>query len=859
MLAAVLLLLLSASPGYAGQEAPAIPESRTKTPRIALDVPELPLTDALLLLSDQAGVQLLADPAIISNVWTPAVKGHYTVAAALERLLSGTGLRWRYLTERTITIERASSAPSVAAATIHVLPPVQIIGRHSPWPLTDGGSTDPTATEGSDSYVVPYARVASKSARPLSETPQSVSVLSQQRFADQNLTDIPDALQNMPGVSARMVDGISGWTFLSRGFEIHTFSFDGGGPSFYQSPIDADVRSMLDTPELAEFDHIEILRGAVGVFGGVSYPGGVINFQRKRPLDRFSADATLQLGSWNNRRIEADVSLPIAFDGRLRARAVGLNQNRDFFYDVAHEDRSFGYGMLEAEIGSNLLVRGGGSYRDLRRPGFNVAGLPRYLDGRDLGLSRRTCLCPASNSYKALQSELFFSGEWNFAKNWQLMVNSTWRSQDKSYSGKLAAAIIADDEPSPYFLFGNSYNSQNGFLAVDTAITGAPEIAGRVLTVTAGLDYTRGTSYTTNQIGNYGGFLVDAPNAELVEFMEEMNSFYDVDGMPGQRAAVMQFGLFLRLSIPLTSRFSVDLGLRKSFYRMRTHSLLRDDGMGATLRFTTLKKMAFQSSLLPSISASYKITPSLSVHATYTRLFQPQMLWDRNLQLLPSAKGATYEAKLGWFDNVRDRSASLAVYHQDVQDMGIPLIPYPAAIGCCFEVARRARSHGVDAEFAGTLSPGWRMHMAYNWTRARMHSSRGITAIDTQQPEHRATLWTRYSPASGRSPWSIGGGLRYESRREAIPVPCGATMDASGYCLGFNMPSALANRRFTQAPYIVTDLKLARRFGRTFEVAVNVTNLFDKRYYATVSLPSFGNYYGEPRAAMLTFKAAAER
>jgi len=36
---------------------------------------------------------------------------------------------------------------------------------------------------------------------------------------------------------------------------------------------------------------------------------------------------------------------------------------------------------------------------------------------------------------------------------------------------------------------------------------------------------------------------------------------------------------------------------------------------------------------------------------------------------------------------------------------------------------------------------------------------------------------------------------------------------------------------------------------------VNVTNLFDKRYYQTVGAPSWGNFYGEPRKASINLRA----
>lgn len=72
-----------------------------------------------------------------------------------------------------------------------------------------------------------------------------------------------------------------------------------------------------------------------------------------------------------------------------------------------------------------------------------------------------------------------------------------------------------------------------------------------------------------------------------------------------------------------------------------------------------------------------------------------------------------------------------------------------------------------------------------------------------------------------------------------------------------NVSTAFPDRE--QAPSVVADLRLARKLGKHVEAAFNMTDIFDKRYYATVALPSMGNYFGEPRAFMLTLKGTAAR
>jgi hypothetical protein len=60
---------------------------------------------AMVRFSEQAGVQIIFDPKVAQGETANAVKGRFTVAEALNRLLACTGLGWRFLSARTITIE----------------------------------------------------------------------------------------------------------------------------------------------------------------------------------------------------------------------------------------------------------------------------------------------------------------------------------------------------------------------------------------------------------------------------------------------------------------------------------------------------------------------------------------------------------------------------------------------------------------------------------------------------------------------------------------------------------------------------------------------------------------------------------
>lgn len=173
-------------------------------------------------------------------------------------------------------------------------------------PPTDTGTTmldtiviqsNSGTTEGSDDYRANDASVASRIPTSIKETPQSVSVITRERLDDQLFTSDSQAIANTVGMN------VSGqpWNDViqSRGF-FSLNNVDGlkmnseGNP--YQSPTDAFL-----------FDSIDILRGPAGLLEGAGEPGGVVNRVLKRPRESFGVLGGVTYGSFDMKRIEADI------------------------------------------------------------------------------------------------------------------------------------------------------------------------------------------------------------------------------------------------------------------------------------------------------------------------------------------------------------------------------------------------------------------------------------------------------------------------------------------------------------------------------------------------------------------------
>lgn len=88
-------------------------------------IPPQPLADALPLFGQQAGVQTSVRGDLVRDLRTAGVSGRMSAEAALQRLLAGTGLTYRFTAPNAVTMEATGVAPGGEAL---VLEPVRVEG-----------------------------------------------------------------------------------------------------------------------------------------------------------------------------------------------------------------------------------------------------------------------------------------------------------------------------------------------------------------------------------------------------------------------------------------------------------------------------------------------------------------------------------------------------------------------------------------------------------------------------------------------------------------------------------------------------------------------------------------------------------
>ncbi len=311
-LATTLLLWASATTGVVAQSA--MPSS--------FDVSAQSLDAALPLFGQQAGLQVSVDGDLVRDLRTNGVTGTMTVEEALQQLLAGTDLTYRFTAADSVTLERVVVQPESGPVR---LGPVTVSARRTEELLQD--------------------------------VPGSVVVLTDEELQRSNLESTADVALRLPNVNFLDNSDPADLTLSIRG--ISALSDAGSGPTNGVFSDGILLNPTGDTSginaNLVDLERVEVAYGPQGTAFGRGTIGGAINFVTKRPTDDFEASFETELGSYPDGRATAIVNAPILEDGLLSARLVAFGGISDGFVDFAEGSDPDSIGR--DDVGTRLSLR----------------------------------------------------------------------------------------------------------------------------------------------------------------------------------------------------------------------------------------------------------------------------------------------------------------------------------------------------------------------------------------------------------------------------------------------------------------------------------------------------------------------
>ena len=764
-----------------------------------------PLGQVLGRFASESGVILSFDPALTSGKQSPGLHGSFSIEQGFARLLAGSELAFAVAQDGTYQVYPAPQSSAVQLGATNVTG-------------TGLGST----TEGTGSYTTGSTNTATKMNLSPRETPQSVSVVTRQRMDDQNMTTLGDVVKSAPGLTLTKWGG-ERERFNSRGFQINNLMIDG-------LPIQYE-EAALSTGLLAMYDRVEIVRGSSGLMEGVGTPGGSINLVRKRPTREFQGSVTGSAGSWDNYRSELDLSGPLSEGGSLRGRTVISYQDKNSFIDDYENKRNLFYGILEGDLGEDTTLSLGVSWSKDDNPGADWNGLGTYSDGSFLPISRSTRMSPSWSYWDKESTTVFAELEHRFANDWKARFMATLIESEMDMLGTFINRVT--DDPT-FTLRGGAYNYDRDQKSFDGYLSGPFQLFGRSHELVLGASHRshehrdRGAATTLNgnfDIGTYDPLNWN-PGSAVLPPVGEFGLWQRFD-------EVEQSGVYATTRLSISDPLTLILGGRLDWYEIDT---IQYDGAWpygannykATREFT------------PYAGIVYDLNDTYSVYASWTRIFQPQSYENANRSLLDPQEGSNYEVGLKGEYFAGRLNASVALFQIDLENLPQQLAAGNCQTGmtACYEPAGKVRSRGVELEVSGELTPSWQVAASYTYSHAVVTDPAADAArptgtlIDGKRygsnlPLNLAKLSTTYRLPGELERWRIGGSVYTQSD---IATSFGVE----------------------QAGYTLVDLQASYDATRQLQLSFNAKNLFDKRYYSSITEPIGGNFWGDPRSYSLT-------
>lgn len=796
---------IAACAAFAAQAQPAAEAARSYA------IPAGPLGPALNRLGRESGALITFAPELVAGVQTRGASGSLGTRQALEALLAGTGLQAMAGPGGAYTLRRVPEAgrPAGAAAAggVATLAEVRVTAEAEP----------SATTEGRASYAAPAISIG-KGDHALKDIPQSVSVLTRQQMDDQGVTDLREAANSVTGVVGAKGVG-PGMALTARGFQIDYWQYDG-------VPIARNVYSLgnWSMEDMVFWDRMEVLRGASGLLQGTGSPGGAVNLVRKRGTAEKQFSLTAKAGSWDRYGVQLDAGGPLNDSGTVRGRAIVSEDRGHSFVDYVNQRTRTLYGALDWDVTPDTTA--GLGVADTHIDGRPMMrGLPRYADGSDIGLPRSTFTGAWWNRAANNQTMLFADLAHRFGDGWKFKLAAVHlRERNSSANQRMhatGAGALPDGSGMTYADWVTNFHSRRWGL--DAYVDGRFDALGLRHEVVLGGNLSRFTSddLFARRFTNGGNIFdvdhdrpaIDWDSLAAGSGTRSWHSGYDIE----------QKGVYGTWRMQLTPALTTIAGARLSWY----------DYLYADASYSSTMKESAQ--LSPYLGAIYALTPEWSAYASYSDVFEPQSartaagdvlkpIVGRNAEV--GVKGTLMEGKV---------NTSLALFRYDHRNRAVT--DYGSGYACddwyCSKSSGKVRSQGMEAEVSGEVLRGLQLAAgyAYNTTRFLSDPDNQGKVFSQWTPRHLLRVWSSYRlPGAGRQ-WSVGGGVTAQSHTVGD------------------------DRSFTIPGFAVWNARVAWQATPEVSVALNLNNVFDKRYY----IPGYnytdgGNEYGNPRNVMLTLR-----
>lgn len=702
-------------------------------------------------------------------------------------------------------------SPSLhAPAQLLRLTPLALLlaGIHGGAAFAQSGESTPTLpqvsveaqAERADGPVQGYRATRSatftKTDTPLKDVPASVQVVPAELMRDQAMSSLGDVLRYVPGTLMGQGEGNRDQPVL-RG--INTTS------DFFVDGVRDDAMYQRD---LYNLERVEVLKGPGGMAFGRGGAGGVINRVTKRADFQAHSDLNLSLGSEGQKRGSFDVG------GRINEaaswRVTGMGEDSDSFRDFFTLKRqAINPTVTLAPSADTLLTLG---YEYLNDERLADRGIPSQ-NGRPYATSRGQFFGSVEqNVSKNTVNGVYAILEHRLGDGLQFRNNFRVTQYEKFYQNVLPNSAVNGAGNLTLSAYNQGIERTNFFNQSD--LIARFSAGGFDHTLLTGIEIGRQESDSYRNTGSIiGGATVSAANPYA-------NASWTLGART--RSTADLFAAYVQDQIALNRHWKLTAGLRYDNFKVNLDDQLTNNDLARSDGKTS-----------PRLGLVYQPTAAQTYYASYSYSFLPSgdglTLATNNAELGPE-DALNYEIGARWDLNPR-LTLSASVFRTD-RDKVKTRDPNDATK---LVLSGLQRTEGVEASLQGEVMKNWQIYAGFALLDARTETAVGGSGSSQPTPagtrvalvpKQSASIWNKFDLAGG---WGLGLGVIYQgevytSLSNAVKLPSFVRADGAVF-------------------YRFADNKT--------RLALNVENLFDKKYYPTAHTDN-NISVGAPRTAILT-------
>ena len=633
-----------------------------------------------------------------------------------------------------------------------------------------------------DGYKTGTSRSSTRTETPLLDTPQAISVVTQDQIRDQNITSIAEAIRYVPGFNTQQGEGNRDQLTIRGNSTSADFFIDGARD---------DVQYYRD---FYNIDRIEFLKGPNAMAFGRGGSGGLVNRISKVADDTQRRRLIASGGSFNNRRFEAD--LGDKFNNKLSVRLNTMYEKSGTFRKYGDLER-YGFNptaTLKLDKATDIKF----GYEHFGDQRFNDRGIPSSNGlAYKINPSNSFFGNPDENRAEARIDSAYATITHSFNPKLQLKNYTRYTQNSKFYQNVYAASAITSAGSLTLAAY-NDEQERNNFTN-QTDLTKKFETGSIRHTALIGSEIARQDSKVLRQ----SGFFNNTDATQTVSISNPISSTpitYRTSGTDNYNSSkVRVYAAYLQDQVDINKYLQLTGGVRYDNFAIDLLNKRTNQNFQRTDHLIS-----------PRAGIVLKPQESVSIYTSYSVSYLPSA-GDQFSSLSTSSASLkpeelkNYEIGSKWDVNPR-LNLSAAVYQLDRTNTRAS-DPNNAGF---FVLTGSSRTKGVEVAATGKITDKWQIIGGYANQDAVITSTTSTAAAGKKVglvPRDTFSLWNKYDFTNK---WAVAiGGVNQSAQY--------ASVDNGVKLKGFT--------RFDGAAYY--------KINPSYRVQLNIENIFDRQYIQT--------------------------